>query len=155
MRAILSGRLVAWRPETGDGGYQYDHPTRPGRFTGSASNPLTIDYYTDEGLLMALLAMGSPNPANRLGREVWDAIFRSTDGGNFVKSFPGSLFTYQFASSWINFDALGSDNHPTRPTDFFENTRRAIAATSAKSAGLSRTCATARSIRSRSGSCRR
>ncbi len=122
--------FLAWRPETGDGGYQYDHPTRPGRFTGSSTTPLTIDYYTDEALLIALLAMGSPNPAHRVGREAWDAILRVRESGApFVKTFPGSLFTYQFASTWLDTDALGTDNHPTQPIDFYENTRHAIQTT--------------------------
>jgi hypothetical protein len=65
-----------------------------------------------------------------VGREGWDAIFRSSNpGSGFLQSFPGSLFTYQFASVWLDTDRLGTDNHPTTPIDFFQNTRSAIAAT--------------------------
>lgn len=122
--------FLAWRPEINDPGYQYAVAGKPGRFTGSAGDPLTVDYYTDEGVLLALLAMGSPNPAHRLGRQVWDAIFRVQNAGsNFVQSYPGALFTYQFASAWLDTDLLGTDNHPTKPIDFHENTRRAVQAT--------------------------
>jgi hypothetical protein len=122
--------FLAWKPETSDPGYQYAHPGRPGRFTGSSSSPLTIDYYTDENLLMALLAMGSPVAAHRVGREVWDAILRVREqGANFIKTYPGSLFTYQFASAWLDTRTLGPDNHPTEPVDFYDNTRRAIQTT--------------------------
>jgi len=122
--------FLAWKPETNVSDYQYFVPGRPGRFTGTSTNPLTIDYYTDEGMLLALLAMGAPNPAFRVGRAGWDAIFRSQNpGSNFVQSYQGALFTYQFASVWLDTDRLGSDNHPTKPIDFFENTRRAIQAT--------------------------
>lgn len=96
--------------------------------------PATVDYYTDEGLLIALLAMGSPNPDHRLSREVWDAMIRDTDGGSFVKSYPGSLFTYEFASVWLDTEALGTDNHqsindqPARPTNFYDNSQAAMLA---------------------------
>ena len=98
---------------------------------GGVEVPATIDYYTDEGILLALLAMGSPNPTYRLGREVWDAMIRDKAGGDFVRSFPGSLFTYEFASVWLDTNRLGLDNHPTTPVDFFANTQAAIAATRA------------------------
>jgi hypothetical protein len=91
--------------------------------------PATLDYYTDEGLLIALLAMGSPNPAYRLDRGVWDAIARKTGGGTFVRTYPGSLFTYQFFSVWVDTAGLGVDNHATRPMDLFDNSRDAILAT--------------------------
>jgi hypothetical protein len=99
------------------------------RNDGGEERPATIDYYTDEGLLIALLAMGAPNPEFRLGPEVWYSMIREDDGGSFVKTFPGSLFTYQFASAWLDTEPLGFDNHPTKPVDFFQNTRSAIQAT--------------------------
>ncbi|MCS7034943.1 MAG: hypothetical protein NZ561_13275, partial [Phycisphaerae bacterium] len=122
--------FLAWKPETNLADYQHAVPGRAGRFSGTASNPLTIDYYTDEGLLVALLAMGAPNPAYRVGREAWDAIFRAQNqGSQFIQSYSGSLFTYQFASVWLDTAGLGSDNHPSRPVNFHQNTRSAIHAT--------------------------
>lgn len=90
--------------------------------------PATLDYYTDEGLLIALLSMASPNPDHRLPRDVWDAMIRNTGGGSFVKTYPGSLFTYTFFGVWLDTQALEQDNHP-HPVDFFENTVNAIQAT--------------------------
>ncbi|MBI3467437.1 MAG: hypothetical protein HY000_30885 [Planctomycetes bacterium] len=92
--------------------------------------PATLDFYTDEGLLVALLAMGSPNPSYRVDRSVWDDLMRDFGGGSFVKTYPGALFTYQFFSAWLDTELLGRDNHPV-PVDFFENTQRAIEATRA------------------------
>jgi hypothetical protein len=112
-----------------------DDPCNPkGQYSSKKDNngveiPATLDYYTDEGLLIALLAMGSPDPNHRLGREVWDAMIREDENGPFVKTYPGSLFTYQFASVWLNTQWLGSDTHHTKPINFFENTREAIQAT--------------------------
>ena len=87
----------------------------------------TLDYYTDEGLIVALLGLAAPDPTNRFPRTVWDDIIRQGDG--FVKTYPGALFTYQFLSCWLDTQAMGRDNHAARPTDFFENTRRAIEVT--------------------------
>ena len=120
----VSGQFGRFRIDDDDGLGQYSSKCGPG-----GELPATIDFYTDEGLLIALLAMGSPNPDHRLGREVWDSMFRDTRGGSFVRTFPGSLFTYQFASVWLDTESLGKDNHPTRPINFFDNTRAAIDAT--------------------------
>ena len=91
--------------------------------------PATLDFYTDEALLIALLAIGSPDPAHRCGSGVWDDIKRERGGGSFVMTYPGSLFTYQFGSVWIDTQALGVDNHAADPIDFFQNTITAIDAT--------------------------
>ena len=142
---------LGWKPnETRDdtgtwGRYLLNDAAGTGQYSskpeGGVEVPATIDYYTDEGLLLALLAMGSPNPAYRLGREVWDAMVRDKAGGDFVRSFPGSLFTYEFASVWLDTNRLGPDLQPDPTTtvppepstsvDFFANTQAAIAATRA------------------------
>jgi hypothetical protein len=96
---------------------------------GGVETPATLDFYTDEALLAALLAMGSPNPNYRLNREVWDAIIRDTGGGPFVRTYPGSLFTYFFASVWMDTQALGTDNHQFHILDLFQNTIDTIDAT--------------------------
>lgn len=108
-----------------------DHPVNPlGQYSSKPEEdvevPATLDFYTDEAVLIALLAMGSPNPEHRLDRSVWDDLIRQ--GNPFVKTFPGSLFSYQFGSVWLNTKRLGADNHPDRPVNFFENTKAAILA---------------------------
>lgn len=97
--------------------------------TNGVETAATLDYYTDEALLIALLGLAAPDESNRLSRVVWDDLIREGDG--FVKTYPGALFTYQFLSCWVNTRAMGRDNHVGRPVDFFENTRRAILATRA------------------------
>jgi hypothetical protein len=89
----------------------------------------TLDYYTDEGLLVALLAVASPEAAHRVDPSVFYAMVRDDAGGGFVRTYPGSLFTYEFASVWLDTSSLGPDGHPDQPLDYFENTRLAIAAT--------------------------
>jgi len=89
----------------------------------------TLDYYTDEGLLIALLAIASPNPAHRVEPSVFFSMIR--EGTPFIKTFPGSLFTYQFASCWLDTKNLGADRDPAGvavPINYFTNTRQAILA---------------------------
>ena len=122
---------LGWKPNEENEGpdFKIPDPNGLGQYSGNPGEPATVDYYTDEGLLIALLAMSSPNPNHRVDREVWDAMIRDKEGGTFVKTYPGTLFTYQFASVWLNTHRLSRDNHPNTPVDFFENTKRAIEAT--------------------------
>ncbi len=89
--------------------------------------PATLDYYTDEGLLIALLAIASPNPKFRLDSSVFFSMVR--EGEPFTKTYPGSLFTYQFASCWLDMQRLGADLDPAGRVprvNYFDDTRRAI-----------------------------
>lgn len=132
---------LGWKPNEN----RFDHPPFEipdaeglGSYSGRRTNPTcpqeedpaTLDFYTDEALLVALLAMASPNTRNRLGKEVWHAIQRVVErpDGSYVKSFPGALFTYFFGSSWIDWRALGPDSHPMMPVDWYTNNQRAIQA---------------------------
>lgn len=90
----------------------------------------TLDFYTDEGLLVALLALASPNANHRVDPSVFFAMERR--GSPFIKTYPGSLFTYQFASCWLDTKSLGADRDPrgiAAPINYFDNTRQAILAT--------------------------
>jgi len=99
------------------------------RFAEGEEQPATIDYYTDEGLLAALLAIASPDPEHRVDDSVFFSMIREDEGASFVKTYPGSLFTYQFGSVWLDTLALGPDAHPEQPFNYFWNTRAAILAT--------------------------
>ena len=121
-RADDSGRFGRFKLDDAAGQGQY-----ASKLVNGIERPATLDFYTDEAILIALLALGSPNPDHRVGREAWDALERV--GDPFVKTFPGALFTYQFGSVWLDTEKLGADNHPERPMDFFENTKAAIQAT--------------------------
>ncbi len=92
--------------------------------------PATFDYYTDEGVLIALLACASPRPEHRLDPSVFFSMKR--EGKPFVRTYPGCLFTYQFASCWLDTAALGPDADPRQqsvPINYFKNSRDAILAT--------------------------
>lgn len=117
-----NGRAGRFKIPDADGRGQYTS-----KRIGSRERPETLDFYTDEGLLVALLAIAAPNPAQRVPDGVFCAMARQ--GKPFVKTFPGSLFTYQFGSVWLDMQALGRDLCPDRSLDYFDNTRRAILAT--------------------------
>lgn len=146
VREIAGGKqqfLRAWKPnETrSDGGefgrYLLDDDAGDGQYT-SGDNcgtevPATLDIFTDEALLAAILSMGAPDPGKRLGREVWDDLVR-VDGSNstlpFVKSFPGTLFTYFFFANWADTERLGPENTVLPKAEpqinWFANTQSAI-----------------------------
>ncbi len=90
-------------------------------------HPSTLDYYTDEGLMIALLAMAAPETSNRLSHTIWDDLIRSKKNG-IAATYPGALFTYQFLSCWVDTEAMGTDNHATEPVDFYANTETVIKA---------------------------
>lgn len=120
-----SGRFGRFKIDDADGLGQYSS-----KLVNGEELPATIDYYTDEGVLVALLAIASPNPEHRVDEDVFYSMIREDDEGtSFVKTYPGSLFTYQFGSVWLDTQAVGSDAHPQRPMDYFDNTRSAILAT--------------------------
>ena len=118
---------LGWKPlENQNAPFQVNDGFGTGHFSSkNDGSPFTdtLDYYTDEALLAALLAMAAPESGNRLGRAVWDDIIRNGDG--FLMNYSGALFTYQFLSCWVDTWVMGRDNHPERPVDFFENTHAA------------------------------
>jgi len=95
---------MEWRPERGTAGHW--------------------DYYTDETVLICLLAVAS----GKVPADVFYAWKREpgTYGGQaLVESWWGSLFTYFFAQCWFPFESFGPDS---LGTDWFENSRRAALA---------------------------
>ena len=132
---------VGWKPnETRDdesgraGRYKIDDADRLGQYSSMTDStglelPVTMNSLTDEVLLTAILAMGSPNPQYRVDRTVWDSILRW--GTPFAKSYAGTLETYQSLSLWIDTQQLGTDNYgqADQRLDLFHNAQQAIQAT--------------------------
>jgi hypothetical protein len=104
---------------------QFHMAYRDGRFFG------WWDYYTDEILLISLLAIGAPNPDFRVFPEDAFSSFqinfgRYNLGSEYVYSWWGSLFTYIYAHIFFDFERLGPDKFSR--VDWWENSRRAIEA---------------------------
>lgn len=108
---------LAWKPEL-DSTYGYTVPA-PG---GGYFSTYHWDYYTDEVILINLLAMGSPTtPIPKDVFYAWARNSGSYGSHTLIHSWNGSLFTYTFAHLWIDFEALGEDNHPTTPVNWWQN----------------------------------
>jgi|GEM_PF-872993 len=103
---------LAWTPENGFSGHW--------------------DYYTDEAILINLLAIGSPtHPVSKEVFYSWARVWgECTDDSHIhrlIQSWTGSFFTYVFAHLWVDFSTLGKDNHPNSAlqADWWENSVQA------------------------------
>jgi plastocyanin len=71
-----------------------------GAYSGTPGQPATLDYYTDEALMAILLGVGSetyPVPAN-----TYRQIMATPDEKGLIRTWPGSLFTYQFLPAFLD-----------------------------------------------------
>jgi hypothetical protein len=84
------------------------------------------DYYTDEVVLITLLAIGSPT--HGASPDVFYAWTRNKDaykgGKPFIYSWHGSLFSYQYANIWFNFQGIVDK----QGVNWFENSTNATLA---------------------------
>jgi hypothetical protein len=87
------------------------------------------NYYTDEAILCSLLAVAAPRTEYQLPPTCFYRWKR--EGKDFISSWCGALFTYQFAHCWIDFKSLGHDMPAKfglkniKSADWFENSRTA------------------------------
>lgn len=98
-------------------------PQKPGVFDGPGNFGGHWCSYTDETILINLLARGAPNPAFRLPGDIFYAWERPRvsyhNGPSFIRSYPHNLFTYTFAHLWIDFKKIGVDK---KGVDWWSNT---------------------------------
>jgi hypothetical protein len=130
-----TGQLyLSWVPQAGPG---FMAPAASGGYWASNAEdePLTIDYWTDEGALAAILAAGS-DPALA---SVWYGMVREEKNGVIV-TWPGSFFTYTFMSAIYLSDDQGADDGvawQAASVDWRENARAAyLGMTSLLGAGV-------------------
>ncbi|MDP8253047.1 MAG: glucoamylase family protein [Candidatus Kaelpia aquatica] len=88
------------------------------------------DFYTDEILLILILAQGSPVVDNRVDIRDSFGNIAVKEGAyedyKYVYSWYGSLFTYLFAHTFIDFRRL--DNDLLHNVDWWKNTKNAVLA---------------------------
>jgi hypothetical protein len=103
---------LAWKPETGFEGH--------------------VDGYTDEALLVDVLALGSTTYPTTMetynARERYMGVYLPSGSDSIAASWTGSLFTYFFASCWLNLEDRGDDQHASHPLNIWKNNKRAIIA---------------------------
>ncbi|QMS86015.1 hypothetical protein G4Z02_04735 [Candidatus Xianfuyuplasma coldseepsis] len=66
-----------------------------------------------EQLILYVLSAGTPNPDYRVGKEAYDRLDRlygSYGGDEFIHSWFGSLFTYQFSHAFVDFRNLWDED---------------------------------------------
>lgn len=91
-----------------------------------------VDGQTDEALLLDILALGSTtHPVSwntYLYRNRPVSSYPPGNPNHFMPSWTGSLFSYFFASCWLDFRNRGRDLDPNDPRDLWENDRRGVLA---------------------------
>ncbi|MCX7599487.1 MAG: hypothetical protein N2512_11580, partial [Armatimonadetes bacterium] len=86
------------------------------------------DYYTDEALLISLLAVGSPtHPVAPDVAWAWKRERGSYGGQNLIQTYCGTIFSYLFCSLFVDLRGR-TDRHPTHPVDWWANARAAALA---------------------------
>ena len=88
--------------------YQFTH----GWYPSSGIISQTWDRPTDEAMLISVIALAT-NPNNMDYKKSlfsWPRTVRSYSGYSLVNSYFGSLFSYEFAHLFVDFQKIGSDN---------------------------------------------
>lgn len=115
---------LAWQP-TLTTGFEILTPGG-GYFAGTPADPTTWDYYTDEILLINLLAIGSPThsvPTSTF--TAWARQTGSYGGYTFYQSWNNSLFTHFIGQGWLN---LRPYSEPVTGINWWDNSRKAVLA---------------------------
>ena len=80
----------------------------------------------DEGLLLYLLALGSPTyPVSDDSYAAWGSTYQWQHSYGYDYLYAGSLFTHQFSYIWIDFRGIQDAFMREKGIDYFENSRRA------------------------------
>ncbi len=116
---------LAWSPVRRSG-YACPDAAGGGYFSGDERNPVYWDVYTDEVALLSILAAASPTHAVPVTAfHSVDMTRRSYKGDLLSNSYNGSLFTYLFASCYLDTRSLGASSSGF---DWYLNSRRAASA---------------------------
>jgi hypothetical protein len=96
-----------------------------GKYSGKTGDPATLDFYTDEALIVILMAVGSKTDG--VPPDVYCALAQDRDERGLVRSYPGSLFTYQFLHAFLDARRLAFPGCAgEQPVDWYKNSRKAI-----------------------------
>ena len=122
---------LGWKPLEPRVGPSFEVPDAAGlgHYSGTPDRPATLDYFTDEALLVILLAAGSRTAPVAVPADLYCSLIRARDNSGLVRSWPGSLFTYFFLHAFVDtrealFPACPGE---TQPFDWHANSRRAFA----------------------------
>jgi hypothetical protein len=121
---------LGWKPHEirDDEEHPFDIPDSEGlgHYSGTLTNAHTLDYYTDEALILILLAAGATEHPLEDPLEVYCALEMEPDDEGLVRTWPGSLFTYQFLRAFIDTREFQVTCPGQEPIDWYANSRQAI-----------------------------
>lgn len=95
---------LGWKPDELFEGppFEVPDPDDIGNFSGVPGNPATLDYYTDEALILLLLGIGSDT--HPIPPQAYEQLIIDRDETGLIRTFPGALFTYQFYHAFVQPD---------------------------------------------------
>ncbi len=103
---------LAWKPTEPMGvttNFQVPDAEGQGFYSSKPTGePGTLDFYTDEALIILLLAIGSQT--HPVPPDLWCRLIRQRDPDGFVRTFPGALFTYLFLNAFVDTGAFDLRN---------------------------------------------
>jgi hypothetical protein len=120
---------LGWKPVEEYEGPAFEVPDGEGTgfFSGTPGHPATLDFYTDEALILFLLASGSKT--HPVSPFIYNAIIRAPSEDGLIRTFPGALFTYQFFHAFIDTQHFLGTCPGVDARNWYENSRQAIWAT--------------------------
>lgn len=121
---------LSWKPNeprAADPPFEIPDAAGQGAYSGTPGNATTADFYTDEGLLAILLALGSRT--HPVSPAIYCSFIRQRlEGTQFsgIGTWPGALFTCQFLSAFLDVSTLAVAPCPGHsPDNWLDNSRRA------------------------------
>ena len=117
---------LGWKPNEPRNPPAFEIPDADGlgAFSGVPGDPATLDYYTDEALIVLLLA--SASLADPVDSGVYASLSAYRDETGLFRTYPGALFTYQFLHAFVDTRTALSSCPGETGVDWYANTRQAI-----------------------------
>ena len=117
---------LGWKPNEEYEGPPFELPDADnlGNYSGIPGQPATLDFYTDEALILILLAAGSTT--HPVDPALYTRLYYAADSDGFIRTFPGALFTYQFLPAFVD---TGGWPASCMGVDWHANAREAISRT--------------------------
>ena len=116
---------LGWMPIEEREGPPFSVPDGEGRgfFSGTPEKHQTLDFYTDEALILILLGLGAKE--NPIPFDTYCALHRTRKDG-LIQTFPGALFTYQFFHAFFDTNRFFPPCSKDTVINWFDNSRLAI-----------------------------
>ncbi len=117
---------LGWKPNEAYEGPPFAVPDQDGlgTYSGYITDTQTLDFYTDEALILILLALGATDEPE-ISPEIYPALERQCDT-DLIRTYPAALFTYQFLPAFVDTRPIWTITPCDGTITWFDNTRVAI-----------------------------